>query len=165
MNTTKKILVVDDDIDVISIVKTILENENFQIITATGKEEAVKLALKEKPDLAICDVMMSTHYEGFELAKELVTNPEFKGMPVLMQTSINVFTSSDADTMRFARNYRTEMGNSDLDVLLVQNDTNKSAGIDYKDADGAIIWVPINGFIPKPVKAQALLENVNRVLN
>ena len=164
MKDLKTILVTDDDVDVISIVETILENENFRVITANGKDEAIEKAKAEKPDLAICDVMMSTHYEGFELAEEFTTNKEFVGMPVLMQTSINVFSSPDDDAMRFARNYRSEMKDNDLDVLLVENIKTGKAGIDYKDEQGKIQWIEISGFIPKPVKAQNLLEAVNRVL-
>jgi len=163
MKDLKTILVTDDDIDVISIVETILENENFRVITANGKDEAIKKAKAEKPDLAICDVMMSTHYEGFELAEEFTTNKEFEGMPVLMQTSINVFSSPDDDAMRFARNYRSEMNNDDLDVLLVENQKTGKAGIDYKDKAGKIKWIEINGFIRKPVKAKTLLEAINKV--
>ena len=164
MKTTKKILITDDDIDVINIVETILENEGFEVITASGKEESLEKAKSEKPDIAICDVMMSTHYEGFELATELTTNDDFKGMKVLMQTSINVFSSPDDDTMRFARTYRSEMNNNDLDVLLVENKKGRKAGIDYKNEAGEIIWLPVDGFIRKPVKAKNLLEAINMVL-
>lgn len=162
MNTNKKILVVDDDQDIITVVETILENEGFEVITAGGKDEAVKKAKAEKPALAVCDVMMSTHYEGFELAEIFVTDKEFKDMPVLMQTSINVFTSSDPDAMQFARSYRNEMSTDDLDVLLVQTENGK-AGIDYKAQDGSLKWVPVDGFIAKPVKAQKLLEAINNI--
>jgi len=165
MKNLKTVLVVDDDIDVISIVETILENEDYNVITANGKDEAIAKAKAQKPDLAICDVMMSTHYEGFELATELTSNPEFKGMPVLMQTSINVFSSPDDDTMKFARNYRNEMNNNDLNVLLVDNAGKGQAGIDYKDEAGNIVWLPIDGFIKKPVKTQNLLEAINKVFN
>jgi len=164
MKKTKKILIVDDDIDVITIVETILKNEGYQIIAATSKEEAIELAKTERPNLAICDVMMSTHYEGFELAKEFATNEEFVNMPVIMQTSINVFSSKDDDSMRFARYYRSEMNNHDLDVLLVENTILGDAGIDYKDENGELIWVPVKAFIKKPVEAQKLIENIEKFL-
>lgn len=164
MTTTKKILVVDDDIDVITIVETILANENFEVITANGKDEALAKAEAEKPDMAICDVMMSTHYEGFELAEQLTQNEKYGKIPVLMQTSIKVFASKDPDTMKFARNYRSEMNSDDLDVLLVEYPETGKAGIDYKNENGEIIWLPVDGFIPKPVTAQKLLEAVKRVL-
>ncbi len=164
MEKSKKILVVDDDIDVINIVQTILENEGYQVITANGKNEAVEKAKVENPDLAICDVMMSTHFEGFELAEIFTSANEFKNMSVLIQTSINVFASPDEDAMRFARNYRSEMSDNDLDVLLVENLKSGKAGIDYRNEDGKIIWLPVDGFIRKPVSAKKLIEAINKVL-
>jgi len=164
MENTKKIVIVDDDIDVLSIVETILTNEGFTVITAGGKIEGLAKVREVKPNLVISDVMMSTHYEGFEFAKELTTNKEFNGVPVLMQTSINVFSSPDDDAMKFARNYRNEMNNHDLDVLLVENKKAGDAGIDYKNEKGEIIWLPISGFIAKPVKAKNLLEAVKKVI-
>jgi CheY-like chemotaxis protein len=74
---TKKILIVDDDIDIITVVKAILSKEGYNVISASDKIEGFKLAYKEKPDMAILDVMMTTQYEGFELAKEFSENPEF----------------------------------------------------------------------------------------
>lgn len=164
MEKPKKILIVDDDIDVINVVQTILENEAYRVITAGGKDEAIEKAKVENPDLAICDVMMATHFEGFELAKEFTTNPEFKNMPVLIQTSINVFASPDEDAMSFARNYRSEMNDHDLDVLLVENLSSGKAGIDYKNEKGEIIWLPVDGFIRKPVSAQKLIETINKLI-
>lgn len=163
MKNLKTILVVDDDVDVISIVETILKNEDYKVKTANGKDEALKIAETEKIDLAICDVMMSAHYEGFELAEQLSQNQKYGATPVLMQTSINVFSSPDEDTMRFARNYRSETNNDELDVLLVQNIEKGKAGIDYKNEAGEIVWLQVDGFIPKPVKAQALLEAISKV--
>ncbi|MCD4692602.1 MAG: response regulator [Calditrichales bacterium] len=164
MENTKRILIVDDDIDVLTVIKTILENEGHQIITAKDKNEAIEKAKAEKPNLAICDVMMTTHYEGFELAEVLTNDEEFKGMPVLMQTSIEVFSSQNDDAMTFARQYREKMNSKDMEVLLVENAKTLKAGVDYRTEDGKIKWLPVDGFIRKPVKAKTLIEAVNRVL-
>ncbi len=164
MENTKRILIVDDDIDVLTVIKTILENEGHQIITAKDKNEAIEKAKAEKPNLAICDVMMTTHYEGFELAEVLTNDEEFKGMPVLMQTSIEVFSSRNDDAMTFARQYREKVNSKDMEVLLVENAKTLKAGVDYRTEDGKIKWLPVDGFIRKPVKAKTLIEAVNRVL-
>ncbi len=164
MKTSKKILIVDDDIDILTVVKTILENEGHQIIVAQSKNEAIKIAKAEKPDLAICDVMMSTHYEGFELAEALTKTDDFNNMPVLMQTSIEVFSSNNNDAMNFARQYREKVDSKDLEVLLVEDQKTKKAGIDYRTENGQIKWLPVDGFIRKPVKAKTLIESVERVL-
>ena len=161
----KKILLVDDDMDVIAIVSTILENENFEVITATNKKDGIEKAMTEKPDLAILDVMMTTHYEGFELAKAFNDKEELKSIPKLMQTSIDVFSSSDQDAMNFARMYRNNPEFKEMDVLLVEDPKRKTAGIDYKNEDGKTVWVPVDGFIAKPINSKVLLPEIHRLLH
>jgi len=163
MENSKKILIVDDDIDVLTVIQTILENEGHRVITAKDKTEAIHKAKSEKPDVAICDVMMTTHYEGFELAEALKNDEDLKDMPVLMQTSIEVFSSPNADAMLFARQYREKMPSKDLEVILVENPKTMKAGVDYRTEEGKIKWLPVDGFIRKPVKAKTLIEAVNNV--
>jgi len=160
METTKKILLVDDDLDVIAVVETILANEGYDVITACSKEEGLNLARKEKPNLAIVDVMMTTQYEGFELAEAFVKNKEFAAMPVMMQTSIEVFESTDSDVMNYARHYRQKRVGKELDVLLIQNYESKNAGIDYLDEQGNNHWLSVKGFLHKPVNAKTLISSI-----
>lgn len=161
----KKILLVDDDMDVIAIVQTILENENFVVVTATNKKDGIEKAKSEKPDLAILDVMMTTHYEGFELAQAFNNDQELKSIPKLMQTSIDVFSSADQDAMNFARMYRSNPDFKEMDVLLVKDPKKNKAGIDYKTKEGKTIWVPVEGFVAKPVNSKILLPEIHRLLN
>ncbi len=164
MKNTKTILLVDDDVDIINVVKTILEHEGYSIITANGKNEAIEILKNTKPDLAILDVMMSTQYEGFELAKEIVENDTL-GFPVIMQTSIEVFESFDSDVLGLAKQYRAKMESKDLEVILVQERNTGKAGIDYRGADGKVSWIPVNGFISKPVNSKILIPEIKRILN
>ncbi len=164
MKNSKKILIVDDDIDILSVIKTILENEGHIVVMAKDKNEALLKAKSEKPDLAICDVMMTTEYEGFELAEALKSSDEFKNIPVLMQTSIEVLSSNTDDTKNFARQYFERYDKERPDVLLVENPKTQKASIEYKTADGMMKWIPVDGFIRKPVKAKTLIESVERVL-
>jgi CheY-like chemotaxis protein len=165
METKKKILLVDDDVDVIAVVETILENEGYEVLTACNKAEGLIKANNEKPDLAIVDVMMTTQFEGFELAETFVKDAQFKGMPVLLQTSIEIFESNDDDIMKFARYCRENMGGKEMDVLLIQDYKSNKAGVDYRDTNGQIHWVSVNGFIRKPVNAKTLLQNIQRLLS
>jgi CheY-like chemotaxis protein len=165
MNSKKKILLVDDDVDVLSVVETILENEGYEVITALNKEEGLSKARTMNPDLAILDVMMTTQFEGFELAEKLIKSDEFKNMPVMMQTSIEIFEANNDDVMKFARYYRENMASKEMDILLVQDYKSRKAGVDYKDTDGNIHWLSVDGFIRKPVSAATLLKSIDRVLN
>ncbi len=83
-----KILIVDDDPDYVNVLKTILESEQYTVITAGDRTEGMEKIRAEKPDLTILDVMMSTWQDGFEMSRELKKDAEFKNMPVLMLTAV-----------------------------------------------------------------------------
>jgi CheY-like chemotaxis protein len=161
---SKKILIVDDDIDVITIIETILKKEGFHVISATNKVEGMQKIKEEKPDLAILDVMMTTHYEGFELAKELTDDPELRKMPVLMQTSIDILTTTKPDVQSMAREFRKNPGFKELHVLLVKDINTGKAGVDYLSEDGNSIWFPVDGFLRKPVDANKVVPEIKKIL-
>ncbi len=160
--TKKKILIVDDDIDVITAMKAILNKAGYEVTTAMNKKEGLEQLRAEKPDLAILDVMMTTHFEGFELAQEILKNPEFKDMPTLIQSSIDILVTSKSTVQEMAREYRKDPNFKDLQVLLVKNITDGTAGIDYMDEKGNSHWFNVNGFIKKPVDAKKILEEVEK---
>jgi len=161
---TRKVLIVDDDSDVINVVETILKTQNYEVITACNKKEGLLKARTEKPDVAILDVMMSTHYEGFELAQEILGDPQLKRLPFLIQTSIDVLTTTRASIQEMAREYRKDPNFKDLQVLLVKNITTGEAGIDYRSEDGRNIWFPVYGFLRKPVDGKKLLQEIQRII-
>lgn len=164
METTKKILIVDDDIDVITVIETILRKEGYNVISANDKVEGMKKIKEEKPDLAILDVMMTTHYEGFELAKEIIDNPELNKIPILMQTSIDILTTTKPDVQAMAREFRKNPGFKDLHVILVKDINSGKSGVDYLSEEGNSIWFPVDGFIRKPVDSKKILPEIKRIL-
>ncbi len=83
-----KILIVDDDPDFLQIHRTILEAEGYEVIDAVNGALALKLVRREKPDLILLDVMMSTTLEGVDVCWELKSDPEFKDVPIVMISSI-----------------------------------------------------------------------------
>ena len=90
-----KILVVDDDQDIRDSLQSILEGQQYTVVTAAGRTEGMKKINTEKPDLVILDVMMSTWQDGFEMARELKNDPQFKNMPILMLTGVKDKTGID----------------------------------------------------------------------
>ncbi len=88
----KKILIVDDDIDIINVLKAVLENDDYVVVTAYSKKEGLEKLKTEKPDLAILDVIMETNQAGFELAREIKQQAGFEKLPLLMLTSIGDVT-------------------------------------------------------------------------
>lgn len=165
METRKRILVVDDDIDVITVLKAILTKEGYEVISAVNKEEGLVKLRTEHPDLAILDVMMTTQYEGFDMAREMLSNPEFKNIPFLIQSSIDILVTSKVSVQDMAREYRKDPNFKDLQVILLKNITDGSAGIDYKGEDGRTYWFPVRGFIRKPVDAAKIIEEIKKHLN
>jgi len=82
----KKILIIDDEKDVLDILKTILENEKYQVIEAMDGSEGLNKAIDTKPDLIITDIMMPV-MDGFEMAQKLKENMGTFNTPVIMLTA------------------------------------------------------------------------------
>ncbi len=164
METKSKILIVDDDSDVINVLKTILEHEGYVVYPAYNKTEALEIANNVKPDLAILDVMMTTHYEGFELAKAFSESPELSSMSIVMQTSIDVLTTTNLSVEQMAKEFRKDRKYKELQVLLVKDILKGEAGVDYLSEEGTSIWVPVKGFVRKPVDSNNLLPVIAKLL-
>jgi CheY-like chemotaxis protein len=90
-----KILVVDDDQDIRDSLQVILEGRQYTVSTAADKTEGMEKVKSEKPDLLILDVMMSSWQDGFEMARELKKDPQFKDIPILMLTGVKDKTGID----------------------------------------------------------------------
>lgn len=90
-----KILVTDDDQDIRDSLQAILEAQDYTVVTAADKDEGMEKIKSEKPDLMILDVMMSTWQDGFEMARELKQDPEYKNIPILMLTGVKDKTGID----------------------------------------------------------------------
>jgi CheY-like chemotaxis protein len=90
-----KILVADDDKDIRDSLQNILESRQYTVITAADRTESMEKIKAEKPDLVILDVMMSTWQDGFEIARELRKEPQFKNMRILMLTGVKDKTGID----------------------------------------------------------------------
>lgn len=165
MEKVKKIVIVDDDIDIINVVESILTAKGYQVFAANDKKEGLELIRKEKPDLAILDVMMSTHFEGFELAEEMVNDEALKNIPVIIQTSIEVLTTTKPSVQAMAQQFRQNPEYSDLRVILVKDLVTGNAGVDYLNEKNQTIWFPVNAFVKKPVKASVLLPEIEKLLN
>jgi DNA-binding response OmpR family regulator len=80
------ILVADDDFDLLNYLKIRLETAGYQVLTTHDGEEALKLALEHKPDLAVLDVRMPT-LDGFGVTRQIRSNDAIREMPVILLTS------------------------------------------------------------------------------
>ena len=81
----ERILIVDDDEDILLIVQTILANAGYSVLLARNGREAVDLALETRPDLILLDVMMP-ELSGWEVCTTLKNAPETRQTPIAMMT-------------------------------------------------------------------------------
>src|SRR3972149_10907161 len=85
--TTKpKILVVDDEPDILELVKLNLVREGYEVITASTGEQGLDLARTKLPALIVLDLMLPG-MDGLEVCKRLRADPKTQGIPILMLTA------------------------------------------------------------------------------
>lgn len=83
---SKKILVVDDEPVIVKVVKSRLEANDYEVITAYNGEEALEKTEREMPDLIILDILMP-NMNGYEFAKRVETNKSTKHIPIIVLTA------------------------------------------------------------------------------
>ena len=83
-----KILVVDDEPDMVEKIQAALEGSAHQVIAAYNGQEGIEKAKKEKPDAIIMDIMMPVK-DGFAACKELKGDPACRDIPVLILTGVS----------------------------------------------------------------------------
>lgn len=88
----KKILLVDDDTDLLEQNKLLLESKGYSIITADNVNDAWALFQQEKPDAAVLDLIMEEHDAGFVLSHKIKRDPHGKTIPVFLLTSATYVT-------------------------------------------------------------------------
>lgn len=83
-----KILVVDDEPDVVEMIKVALEGASHQVVVAYNGQEGVDKARSQKPDAIIMDIMMPVK-DGFVACKELKGDPSCRDIPILVLTGVS----------------------------------------------------------------------------
>jgi DNA-binding response OmpR family regulator len=78
-----KILVVDDEKDIVDLIHRSLVREGYEVITAYAGEEVMELMKSKKPDLVILDLMLPG-IQGLEVCKQIRANPDFAHVPILI---------------------------------------------------------------------------------
>lgn len=131
----KKILIVDDDKDLVASLEQVLLANGYEVASAANGAEGLKALEAHRPDLVILDVMMETDTAGFEVADRIRSRRAnsrylpFKDIPIIILTAINQTTNS-----RFSM-------------------------------DQADSFLPdVNEFLTKPVDIDELLDKVARSL-
>ncbi len=90
-----KILIVDDDPDIVEAGKLVLEREGFEVVSAPNKRDGFTMLEEAKPDLLILDVMMEEPDDGLRMARDI--RKAGHTLPIIMLTSVNAAMGLNID--------------------------------------------------------------------
>lgn len=136
MSGKRKILIVDDDRDLVATLRLLLERAGYAVVDAPGPGEGMEKAERERPDLILLDVMMPDATEGFHFVWHLRRHgePYFRDVPIVMLTAIH--------------------GTTDLRFYPDVGDGTYGPGE----------YLPVQEFLDKPIDPRELLERVAKAL-
>lgn len=80
---SRRILAVDDDSDIVEIIKIVLEGEGFEVATLTSGSNVLNVISSVRPDLILLDVMLGG-MDGRDICKAIKTHSLFKNIPIVM---------------------------------------------------------------------------------
>jgi len=83
-----KILIVDDDPDFVAYIRTILESHDYEVVSAGNSDQGMLMLAREKPDLVVLDVIMSSVLDGLNMSQRMAEDAAFVNTPIIMVTSI-----------------------------------------------------------------------------
>lgn len=104
MTSTKKILIIDDESDLLEIIKLRLEAEGFEVIVADSGEKGIQLAKEKGPHLIFLDIMMPG-LDGFETTVLLKQEPSTQSIPIIMLTAKTLDSDREEGTRVGAVDY------------------------------------------------------------
>ncbi|MGC9398415.1 MAG: response regulator [Anaerolineae bacterium] len=85
---TRKILIVDDDPDMVMANRVVLESAGYEVEEAASGAEALEKMRAELPDLVLMDVMMANPLDGYATTNKIADDPELREVPIVMVSSI-----------------------------------------------------------------------------
>jgi two-component system OmpR family response regulator len=88
MNAQKKLIIIDDDPDFVSGIKSILEKAEYQVDAAYNPKDGFQALQTGQYDLLLLDIMMGRGAEGIALARKISKDSKLRKMPVLIITSV-----------------------------------------------------------------------------
>jgi len=114
----KKVLIVDDEPDIVETIKFNLEHEGMECIEASDGEEALLKARKETPDLILLDIMLPKMH-GYKVARFLKFDESYKHIPIIMLTAKTQEKDIELGMETGADEYVTKPFDMDMLVALI----------------------------------------------
>ena len=140
---SKKILIVDDEPDIITFLSALLEENGYESVSAKDGTEGLELLRKEKPDLVLLDLMMPKK-SGITMFQELRKDPELSDIPVIVVTGVSEVTGVDFRNFMFKQPMRDEKK--------------------FVETTGLSKYTVPDGYIEKPIDPDELIKVVNETL-
>jgi twitching motility two-component system response regulator PilH len=130
MSENINIMVIDDDVQLVDSVTTLLESVGYDVTSAYQSQKGVQLAREIKPNLILLDVMFAgpPGPDGFQVARELYADPELRDVPIIILSGVRKVL--------------------DVPFQISPDET----------------WMPVKAFLDKPIKPDALLDEIVKVL-
>jgi DNA-binding response OmpR family regulator len=91
-----KILIIEDDTNLSDLYQAKFSMEGFEVVVANDGDQGIASSVSEKPSIILLDILMP-NVNGFEVLRQLKTNPETKDTPVIVYTNLG---TTDADEKR-----------------------------------------------------------------
>jgi two-component system alkaline phosphatase synthesis response regulator PhoP len=90
MSEKKKILVIDDDVQLVDTVRTLLESVGYEVSSAYQSEKGMELARELQPDLILLDVMFAgpPGPDGIEISRRLQEDPDLRDVPAIILSGV-----------------------------------------------------------------------------
>src|SRR5690349_16426953 len=86
MNQLKTVLVIDDEVPILDLVASILNEAGYQVVTAGDGEEGLARVENVRPDVVLSDVMMP-RMDGREICSRLRSSPSFRNIPIVLMSA------------------------------------------------------------------------------
>ena len=99
MGNPKKILIIDDEVDILSYFEAIFQDSGYHAVLATNGVEGFELAKSEKPDLITLDITMPTQ-SGLKVYRQYKKHPELKNIPIIIITAVEDFMGAYFDELK-----------------------------------------------------------------
>ena len=143
-----KILIVDDDFDIVESMRIVLESSGYEVESASSGEEGLNMINRGKYDLIVLDVMLESIDKGFDVARQLKADPKHRDIPILMLTAIKEvtdinFNAGNTYTEQLPPDYFSGPGNAE---------------------NTAVDNLRVEAFYEKPVKPGELLKKIKQLL-
>jgi CheY-like chemotaxis protein len=139
----KKILIVDDDPDVLTFIGAVLKDNGYTCVTAPDGVVGIELLYKEKPDLVLLDLLMPKK-SGISMFQEMKNDPNLRDIAVVVVTGLNEMTGIDF------RNFGYKQ---------FVEDESKSA-----ETGTVMTLARPEGHIEKPIDSEVLINVVKKTL-